>query len=49
MPALVLVRGRTLAAGPRPARDLRGLLDRGIEAAEVITLEALVTPDNVNI
>ena len=45
MPALVLVRWRTLAARPRPTRDLRSFLDRGIEAAKVITLEALVTPE----
>ena len=45
MPTLVLIRGRTLATRPRPARDLRSLLDRRIEAAKVITLEALVTPE----
>ena len=45
MPTLVLIGGSTLAARPRPARDLRSLLDRRIEAAKVITLEALVTPE----
>ena len=45
MPAFVLVRGSTLATRPRPARDLWSFLDRRIEAAKVITLEALVTPD----
>ena len=45
MPAFVLVRWRTFTARPCPARDLGSFLDRGIEAAKVITLEALVTPD----
>jgi hypothetical protein len=44
VPALVLVRWRTVGAGPGPALHLRGLPHRRHQATEVVALGTLVAP-----